>query len=270
MDLDTLAARVRAMADDFNAGDPDAVRRHLATEFYTHVPGPDEIAAVEVWNELAADLRHGLPDLRISIERLDPSEDGQRLTGHVVITGTHRGPLWGAPPTGASLTWETDVSVRPVGDRFAVNFDGFAAPTLLGMLRQVQVVNPPDRMDQPPRHPNAQVPEFLLRMAFTGQVADRPCDHLAEIREWSPATRACASCQASGDVWPALRMCMLCGFVGCCDTSKNTHMKHHVEESGHALMRSVHGEEGWMWCYADNAFRDSRTRQRLRARQGAV
>jgi hypothetical protein len=43
-------------------------------------------------------------------------------------------------------------------------------------------------------------------------------------------------------------------------------MKRHAEETGHVLMRSIHNDGGWMWCYADNAFFDSRMLERQRAR----
>jgi uncharacterized UBP type Zn finger protein len=49
-------------------------------------------------------------------------------------------------------------------------------------------------------------------------------------------------------------MCLTCGFVGCCDTSKNKHMKAHYEETGHPLFRSIRLQESWVWCYEDNAF----------------
>jgi uncharacterized UBP type Zn finger protein len=49
-------------------------------------------------------------------------------------------------------------------------------------------------------------------------------------------------------------MCLICGHVGCCDTSKNKHAFQHFEKTGHPLMRSIRMDEGWVWCYEDNAF----------------
>ena len=57
--------------------------------------------------------------------------------------------------------------------------------------------------------------------------------------------------------------------MGCCDTSTNTHTKRHAEETGHVLMRSIRLDEGWGWCYADNAFIGKRTLARLRAAREA-
>ena len=36
-----------------------------------------------------------------------------------------------------------------------------------------------------------------------------------------------------------LRLCMICGHVGCCDSSKNRHATKHFHSSHHAIMRSL-------------------------------
>lgn len=268
MDSDQLADAVRSFVAGVNAGDADAAKRFIAPEFYNYQPGPDDPTATEVWGQLLADLQRGMPDLHVEAGELQPADQGG-LTGTFTITGTHSGAMWGAPPTGAVITWEPSVSIRPVDGRFAVNFEGVAAPNMIGLLRQFGLVNPPDEMHLPPRNPDARPPEFLLRVAFNGGVALRPCSHLDTATVFDTDVTVCEQCVASGDVWPALRMCMSCEFVGCCDTSLNTHMKRHAEETGHVLMRSIHGSESWMWCYADNAFFDGATLARLRAARQA-
>lgn len=269
MDATQLDQAVRAFVDDLNRGDSEAIQRHIAGDFFTYRPAPGEPTATEVWAELLGDLRAGLPDLRVEVNDLSPA-DGDRLAGSVTVTGTHSGTLWGAPPTGARIEWRPGVSVRAANGRLAVNFDDLSVPDLLGLLRTLELVNPPDQMHLPPKHTDSMVPEFVLRVAFNGQVAERPCSHLDAARVFDSDATECQPCAASGDTWPSLRLCMTCGFVGCCDTSVNTHMKRHAEETGHVLMRSIRLTEGWMWCYADNAFFDSRTLARLRARQAGT
>ena len=46
-------------------------------------------------------------------------------------------------------------------------------------------------------------------------------------------------------------MCMTCGQVGCCDSSKNKHAHRHATEIGHQVARSLEPGEDWMWCFAD-------------------
>jgi uncharacterized UBP type Zn finger protein len=72
-----------------------------------------------------------------------------------------------------------------------------------------------------------------------------------------PASEVCQECVALGDSWPALRMCVLCGYVGCCDKSKNKHAREHFRQTGHPLTRP-YKERGmdWVWCYVDEALLD--------------
>lgn len=47
-------------------------------------------------------------------------------------------------------------------------------------------------------------------------------------------------------------MCMTCGQVGCCDSSKNKHAHRHADQIGHPIARSVEPGEDWMWCFIDS------------------
>jgi hypothetical protein len=183
----------------------------------------------------------------------------------MTVRGTHQGELWGAPGGGDLVEWTNPVSIRAVGDRLAVRFDDTSTPQRVGLLRQLRLVNPPDEMDQPPRYP-VTTPDFLLKVVLTGEAGDRPCAHLDQIAVTEPTASVCEQCVELGDIWPALRMCLVCGFVGCCDTSKNRHMPKHHEETGHAIMRSINRDERWMWCYDDNAFFEGTTFERYRAK----
>jgi uncharacterized UBP type Zn finger protein len=46
-------------------------------------------------------------------------------------------------------------------------------------------------------------------------------------------------------------MCLSCGEVGCCDSSKNRHATKHFWQTGHAVVRSLQPGETWRWCYVD-------------------
>ena len=81
------------------------------------------------------------------------------------------------------------------------------------------------------------------------QVAE--CTHLDQIRDVAPRTEGCEECLQMGDTWVHLRLCMICGHVGCCDDSKNKHATKHFHASGHPIMRSLEPDEDWMWCFVD-------------------
>jgi monovalent cation/proton antiporter MnhG/PhaG subunit len=77
------------------------------------------------------------------------------------------------------------------------------------------------------------------------------CSHTTWIQLSQPTTHACAECVRLGDSWVHLRMCLSCGEVGCCDSSKNRHARKHFLASGHPIMRSIEPGEAWRWCYID-------------------
>jgi uncharacterized UBP type Zn finger protein len=77
------------------------------------------------------------------------------------------------------------------------------------------------------------------------------CTHLDQARDVSPRTNGCEECLEAGDQWVHLRMCLTCGHVGCCDSSKNKHARKHFHSSHHPLVKSLEPGEDWAWCYID-------------------
>jgi uncharacterized UBP type Zn finger protein len=79
------------------------------------------------------------------------------------------------------------------------------------------------------------------------------CSHLDQVKLLEPPgpVAGCPQCLASGSSWVHLRMCQVCGQVGCCDSSPNRHATAHFHASGHPLVRSLEPGEDWTWCYAD-------------------
>jgi len=77
------------------------------------------------------------------------------------------------------------------------------------------------------------------------------CSHLNTIKITSSDTHVCPECVALGDRWVHLRLCLECGHVGCCDSSKNKHATKHFHHSKHPLIRSNEPGERWIWCYVD-------------------
>ncbi|WP_350201715.1 UBP-type zinc finger domain-containing protein [Gracilimonas sp.] len=49
---------------------------------------------------------------------------------------------------------------------------------------------------------------------------------------------------------------MVCGYVGCCNSSKNKHSFKHHHRSKHPLVKSLKFNENWMYCYIDNIYLD--------------
>ncbi len=77
------------------------------------------------------------------------------------------------------------------------------------------------------------------------------CEHVPKVQTPERRSLACEACESRGDKWVHLRMCLSCGQVGCCDSSRNKHATRHFRDAGHPVMRSVEPGESWIWCYVD-------------------
>jgi len=82
------------------------------------------------------------------------------------------------------------------------------------------------------------------------------CTHLDHVSPQQFARKAntpqgCQECLAMGDSWVHLRLCLQCGHLGCCDSSKNKHATKHYRATDHPVIRSFEPGEKWLWCYVD-------------------
>ncbi len=59
----------------------------------------------------------------------------------------------------------------------------------------------------------------------------------------------CTECVADGTAWVALRQCLECGYVACCDSSPKQHATQHFYDTTHPVMQSAEPGESWRWCY---------------------
>lgn len=76
------------------------------------------------------------------------------------------------------------------------------------------------------------------------------CPHV-EVMPATPRSDGCEDCRRLGDDWVELRVCLECGYVGCCDDSKNRHATRHHEETGHPAIATLEPDEAWRYCYVD-------------------
>ncbi|MGH9834484.1 MAG: UBP-type zinc finger domain-containing protein [Blastocatellia bacterium] len=77
------------------------------------------------------------------------------------------------------------------------------------------------------------------------------CTHLNQIRQVAPRAEGRQECLATSDWWVHLRLCRICGHVGCCDSSPNKHATKHFHQTRHPIIRSLEPGERWNWCYID-------------------
>lgn len=77
------------------------------------------------------------------------------------------------------------------------------------------------------------------------------CTHLNQIKAVKPSANGCEDCLKMGSSWVHLRLCLSCGYVGCCDSSPNKHATAHFNSTNHPVVRSFQKGEDWGWCYID-------------------
>jgi len=79
------------------------------------------------------------------------------------------------------------------------------------------------------------------------------CEHFSQAKDVSPKTKGCEECEKEHLPWVALRMCLACGHVGCCDSSVGRHATKHFDETGHTVMEALQ-DHPWKWCYVHKEY----------------
>lgn len=96
---------------------------------------------------------------------------------------------------------------------------------------------------------------LFRRLTRVGQLPQSPqrCAHLREApTDVRPGTPDRCEDHRPEDGPPVhLRLCLSCGHVGCCDSSRPRHATAHHQATGHPVIRSQEPGEDWRWCYLD-------------------
>jgi hypothetical protein len=82
------------------------------------------------------------------------------------------------------------------------------------------------------------------------------CTHLDQIAVVAPSARGCTECLKMGAEWVHLRVCRVCGHVGCCDDSPHRHATKHYRATKHPVIEGYDPPEGWGWCFIDEVIID--------------
>lgn len=95
--------------------------------------GPDqEIKGPDAFLAFAQQIRNAFPDTEVVVE--DAFADGDKVAVRWTATGTHRGEIFGAPPTGKKMQIAGMTIVRIVNGKIVEGWDNWDR---LGLLQQI-------------------------------------------------------------------------------------------------------------------------------------
>ncbi|HEY1624356.1 MAG TPA: ester cyclase [Streptosporangiaceae bacterium] len=143
-----MTANHRELAEAFlamlNHHDPTAVDRFVAVDYVNHNRFVED--GREANREFWAAFFTAFPDLMATMDDLVMVDD--RVVGRFTYRGTHRGPLFGIPPTGRPVEMHSIDIWRVAGCEFVQHWDEL---NMLEVFQQLGVIPSlgPSRQEQP-------------------------------------------------------------------------------------------------------------------------
>jgi steroid delta-isomerase-like uncharacterized protein len=129
-------ATFRRLVDAANSHDAELISRTIDEVFQPDLvirtPLPTRATGAPAFKELFATLHRAFPDLHVTIE--DCIEEADKVVCRNTVTGTHRGPYMGLPPTGKAVTYNEIFILRFVNGRIA---ETWGVVDVLSQLKQL-------------------------------------------------------------------------------------------------------------------------------------
>lgn len=77
------------------------------------------------------------------------------------------------------------------------------------------------------------------------------CMYFDEVCVFDIDKDYCEECIRLGSCWVYLWMCLICGYVGCCDLLLNCYVSWYFCDIGYWFVCLIEFGECWIWCYVD-------------------
>jgi predicted ester cyclase len=120
-----------------------ALNEHLAPDVVDHELPAGLPPGAEGVKLFFTGLRNAFPDLHVTIE--DIVAEGDKFAIRTTWTGTHKGELFGIPPTTRHATWSSIEMVRIIAGKAV---EHWGVEDQLGLLQQLGVIPPPGQAPQ--------------------------------------------------------------------------------------------------------------------------
>jgi steroid delta-isomerase-like uncharacterized protein len=139
MSIEENKARDRRLVEEaLNRGNLAVADELIAPDFVDHAAPPGMQHGPDGFKAAVAAFRSAFPDLHVTVE--EQLAAGDRVARRMTMRGTHRGDLFGIPPTGQPMAIAGIHLVRLAGgtlvEHWGINDD-------VGMLQQLEVIPAP-------------------------------------------------------------------------------------------------------------------------------
>lgn len=124
----------RYIDEAFNEGRLEELDRLVSPNYVYHDAPPGTPTGVEGLRNVIRQFREAFPDLQISID--DQVAEGDKVCSLSTMRGTHKGLLFGLPPTGKEVVVKGMTMVRVADGRIA---ESWVKNDTLSLLRQLGV-----------------------------------------------------------------------------------------------------------------------------------
>jgi steroid delta-isomerase-like uncharacterized protein len=135
---------VRRFWGVWEEGNIDLVDELLAPDYVNRTPAtPDQPTGPEGVKGVVSMFRSGMPDLRVVIE--DMIADGDKVAVRYTLEGTHKGELFGVPPTTQRLSIKS-IAIERVSD--GKIREHWRVTDSLDMMQQLGVIPSPEQSEE--------------------------------------------------------------------------------------------------------------------------
>jgi predicted ester cyclase len=129
----------RMPVEVFEQGRVEVVDEICAPNFLEHgTPPPGIPQGREGIKAIASVMRKGFPDIKFKIDQ--QIAEGDFVASYVTVSGTHKGEIFGMPPTGKHATWAEAHFVKLINGKIT---EHWGVSDQLRMLRQLGLAPTP-------------------------------------------------------------------------------------------------------------------------------
>jgi steroid delta-isomerase-like uncharacterized protein len=149
MSAEESKATMRRYLDVFEQGNNlDILDELLAPDYINHTPAtPDLPTGPEGVKGVVTMFRSAMPDLRVIVQ--DMIAEGDKVATRYTLEGTHRGELFGVPPSGQRLSIKSISVERVLEGKIR---EHWRVTDSLDMMQQLGVVPEPGQEGVEPSH----------------------------------------------------------------------------------------------------------------------